>query len=93
MPRNFYKGWTLDELLTERKALQQRLTTGQLSEVSAAGVRTAYDHSGANASAEQNLLRVEYALWLMEPDNFTNPYTEIQTRTRPVFFTSEYNDA
>lgn len=84
MPRNYFAGWTLDELLAERRAVQERISGGAITETGAASVRTSIKHE---ASAEQTLTRIEYALFLADPDNYSNPYSSSITRTRPSFFT------
>jgi hypothetical protein len=84
VPRNFFAGWTLGELLDERRAIQERLSTGAITEASVAGVRTVYKHE---SDARDALNRVEYALYLLDPDEYDNPYASVVTQTRPAFHT------
>ena len=84
MPRNFFAGWNLGELLDERRAIQERLSTGSITETSVAGVRTVYSNI---SDARNALTRVEYALFLLDPDEYDNPYESVVTRTRPEFHT------
>lgn len=82
MPRNFFQGWTLQELLDERRAIQERISSGAITEASVAGVRTVYKHE---SDARDALTRIEYALFLLDPDEYDNPYSGVVTRTRPLF--------
>lgn len=86
MPRNYYEGWSVQELLDERRAIQERLSSGSITEASVAGVRTAYKFE---SDARDALNRIEYALFLSDPSLYPNPYSQVITRTRPVFHTNE----
>jgi len=62
MAFNYYEGWTELELLTERKMIQQQLSSGRLTEIRLAGELTRTDSKDA-AALETTLERIAYALY------------------------------
>ena len=64
--------------------MQERLSSGALTETGAASVRTSIKHE---TDARSALTRVEYALYVADPDTYSNPYANVITRTRPAFHT------
>lgn len=98
MPENNYRGWTLDELTKLRKSIQSQLSSGRVSEVMAAGVKTAREFSGIE-NLKQSLKSVEWSLYVLgqtEADAeikasnlllYPNPYAEkiMRVETRSSF--------
>lgn len=67
--RNYYKGWTIQQLLDERLMLQKALSTGRTTEVRLANETVKNEDSGATP-LEVSLLRVEYALYILDPATY-----------------------
>jgi hypothetical protein len=81
MPVDFYVNKSQQELEALLARLQAAQSTGRVSEVSAAGVRTVKVFSGVGRT-ETEILRVLYSLHLRAPDQYDNPYANRIRRTR-----------
>lgn len=84
MAVDFYFGRTAAELLVLLRAAQDRKARGNLTEVSAAGVRTVRDFS-KNQSVEAEIFNIRKALWRLDPDSYPDPALERITRTRAYY--------
>jgi hypothetical protein len=79
---NYYEGWTEEELLAERRILQDRMSGGRAIEVGAAGVRTVVEYSRKD---EVTYKRLCYALYLANSDAYPNPYADTIKSTRVAY--------
>lgn len=79
MALNVYDGWSLDELLTERKRIQRRRSGGSVIEAAAAGVKSTKEYK---YSDDLLLEDIAYALYLTDPVAY--PLAIRESRTKAV---------
>jgi hypothetical protein len=79
MAFNYYEGWSEKELLAERKLIQQQLSLGRTTEIRIAGELTRNDDRNA-VPLDLTLTRLSYALYLINPDTYSNPYSSPATQ-------------
>ncbi len=84
MAFNYYEGWSEAELLTERRMVQQQLSVGRTTEIRLAGESTRTDDRHATP-LENTLERIAYALWVLDPATYTNPYSRNPGVTVQIF--------
>jgi len=70
---NYYDGWSVQELLAERKLVQQQLSSGRTTEVKLAN-ETVTTNDRTAAPLEVILERIQYALFLLAPGDYASPY-------------------
>lgn len=70
---NKFHGQTEDELITLRDSLIKRSTTGVISMTTGAGLQQMRSWQGS-APVDVEIKRVYYALFLLNPDAYPNPY-------------------
>lgn len=73
MALNYYEGWSEGDLLTKRRAVQEQLDGGQITEIRLAGESTSF--SSNSTPLEVTLERIAYALWLIDSTKYKNPYS------------------
>lgn len=76
MPVNLFAGKSKAWLVERRNALQTMLTSGGGSQTHVAIAPGMYDEFAnmSQVQLERQLMQILYALFLLDPDNFTNPY-------------------
>lgn len=84
MPTNYYPNKTVDELKTILDSLQKRASTGVVFFTTAAGTQTQRSFQGSGP-VDREIRRVLYALFVIEPENWDNPYAGRIRRTRPNY--------
>lgn len=87
MPVDYYPQKSEAQLIEMLESLQKGQTSGRLTEVAAAGVRTVRAIGGKDAPIETQILRVLYSLFLRNPGTrnsggWENPYGQRIRRTR-----------
>lgn len=92
MPVDYYIGKSVEELSKLLSAAQARKAKGNISEVTAAGVRTVRDFS-QNRRVEQEIFDLRYSLYRRalgtpEASIWTDPRLERVTRTRVNYIDS-----
>lgn len=70
---NYYDGWNVDELLAERRSVQNQLSTGRTTLVKLSN-ETVETNDRTAVPLETILERIGYALFLLDPDTYANPY-------------------
>lgn len=74
MARNIYPGKTISELLPIRERIMEARTGGSIVSVGiSAGIRNDFAPM-KRADLDIALLEVDYALFLLEPETYSNPY-------------------
>lgn len=81
MPVDYYPNLSVEELQQRLTELQRRGLRGQITEVTAAGVRTVRTPVSGGTRNETEVLRVLYSLYRRDPESFSNPYAERIRRT------------
>lgn len=75
MPFNFYEGWSEKELLDERRSIQNQLSSGRTTEVKLSN-ETVTTNDRTAQPLDTILERIQYALWIINPGNYSNPYAD-----------------
>ena len=88
MPVDYYLGRSVEELTALLRSAQERKARGNITEVTAAGVRTVRDF-GQNKTVEEEIFRLRWSLYRATKDDpnsiWTDPRLERITRTRVDF--------
>lgn len=82
MPVDYYPQKSVADLLLILDGLQKRQTKGGITEVVAAGVKTARQFGMGNSRIQTEMLRVMYSMHLRDPDTYDDPYASKIRRTR-----------
>lgn len=84
MAKNYFEGWTLEQLISWRTAIQEARLTGRITRsVSSAGIYTDFD-PGGKINLDGLLDQIQYAISLLDEDE-TNPYAGRPGITQQVF--------
>jgi hypothetical protein len=81
VPVDLYIGLSVEELQELLRAAQLRRAGGNITEVTAAGIRTAFGTTDA-ASMADDIFQIRYSLFLRAPSEWPDPRLERITRTR-----------
>lgn len=85
MPVNFYPNATEDELVALLESLQRRATTGEINFTTIPGGGQMGRTYTNTKGVETTMLRVLYALYVLNPTDYENPYTQRVRRTLPSY--------
>lgn len=75
MPRNMFPGEGIAELKARRASVMSALSGGSQTHV---GIEPGVFHEFKEMTrqeSERQLQWIDYALWLLDPDTYENPYT------------------
>ena len=82
MPVDYYSNLSEAELLPILTTLQQRQTSGIITQSSIAGFESSRSFGKEASRNETEIRRVLYSLFLRNPSVYKNPYDQRITRTR-----------